>query len=361
MDISNFLKEVDKAEKGKNEGIPFTSKRLTELTGGILKGFAYLIMGPSKTGKTSFLYEQFVFNLVDRIIKEEIAEEDVKIVLYSLEMNDTMFMFKAAARWIFNNIKYENKSVITDTKQLLGNNGVPPTILLNALKSNELFDYLSLLKRVVTVLTEGSPQGIFNFVATDCISISTLTGKDKSGKNKYSFNNPNLLYVVAIDHMSLVVKDIKGSSEAKLIIDETSTNLRRLKNAFGVTPAVLQQITPPPNNGGIKKLTLGYAELRDSKNTFQDTDFCLSLGSPFHDHIKAINYKGGVYQIIPDEDNGNVGMGDRLRLISVEKDRYGASSIRIAVAYLGEIGLFADIAPPNEVNYEYYNNIKKTF
>lgn len=361
MNIPGFIEEVLKAEEGKNEGIPFTSKRLTDLTGGILKGFSYLIMGPSKTGKTSFLYEQFIFNVIDRIIKEELKEEDVRIVLYSLEMNDLMFMFKAASRWIFNNVKYEDKAVITDTKQLLGNNGPPHPLLLDALKSKELLSYLGLVQRIVTFLGETSSQSMFNFVASDCVNRSILIGKDESGKNKYKFINPNLLYIVAIDHVSLVIKEPNGPSEAKLIIDDTSTNLRRLKNAFGITPAFLQQITPPPNNGGIKKLTLGHAELRDSKNTFQDTDFCLSLGSPFHDHIKAINYKGGVYQIIPDEDNDNVGIGDRLRLISIEKDRYGASSVRIAVAYLGEIGLFADIAPPSELNYEYYNNIKKTF
>lgn len=361
MDIAQFVKEVSKAEAGLNEGIPFTSNKLTELTGGILKSYSYLIMGPSKTGKTSFLYEEFIFNIVDRVIKGEMKEEDIRIILFSMEMNDLMFMFKAAARWIFYNVKYEEKSVITDTKQLLGSNGIPHPILLQALKSKGLLTYLERLKRIVLFLSETTPQGIMTFVSNDCGKMSTLVGQDAAGKNKYSFNNPNLLYIVAIDHISLVIKDDKGPSEIKNIIDDTSTNLRRLKNAFGITPAFLQQITPPQNNGGIKKLTLGYAELRDSKNTFQDTDFCLSLGSPYHDQIKAINYKNGVYHIIPGEDNGGVGLADRLRLVSIEKDRYGVSSIRIALSYLGEIGLFKDIKSPEEVNYEFYSSIKKTF
>ena len=361
MNIENFVREVKKSKEGKNKGIPFTSKNLTTLTGGILKAYSYLIMGPSKTGKTSFLYEQFIFNVIDRIIAGEIEEKDARIILFSMEMNDIMFMFKAAARWIFYNVKRDGKAVITDTKQLLGSNGVPHPTLLSALESRELLEYLALVKRVVIFLSETTPRGIMDFVATDCVKISKLVGKDESGKNKYEFLNENLTYIVAVDHISLVIKDKDGPSEIKQIIDETSTNLRRLKNAFGITPAFLQQITPPQNNGGIKKLTLGYSELRDSKNTFQDTDFCFSLGSPFHDQIKAVNYKDGIYHILPGEDNGGIGLEDRLRLVSIEKDRYGVSSVRIAVAYLGEIGLFTDIAPPSAVDYDYYKAIKKTF
>jgi len=361
MNINAFKKEVNKALLGHNKGIPFTISSLTNLTGGILKGYGYLIMGPSKTGKTSFMYEEFIFNLIDKVISGELKEEDVRIVLYSMEMNDLMFLYKASARWTYFNQTFEGRPILTDTKQLSGAYGSPPSILAEIMQSCELEDYLNLVSRIVVFLTETTPTTLFNFVASDCIKISSAIGKDESGKLKYQFNNPNLLYIVALDHMSLVLKDAGTNGEVKTIIDDTSTYLRRLKNGFGITYAMLQQITPPPNQGGIKKLTLGHAELRDSKNTFQDTDFCFSLGSPFHDNIKAVNYKGGVYHVMPDEDNGGVGLADRLRLISVEKDRYGVSSVRVAAGYIGEIGLFRDIPAPDVINYNLFESIKATW
>lgn len=361
MNIAAFQKEVKKALNGENTGIPFTIQALNRLTGGILKGYSYLIMGKSGTGKTSFMYEEFIFNIVDKIISGEMREEDVRIVLYSMEMSDIMFMFKAAARWMYFNRVYEDKRILTDTKQLSGAYGIPPAVLAEQLESDELIEYLELLKRVIVFLTVTTPTEMYNYVGTDCTKRSTLIGKDDSGRSKYAFNNPNQVYIVALDHISLVTKDEKSDSEKKKIIDDTSSYLRRLKNGFGITPVILQQITPPPQNGGIKKLTMGYQELRDSKDTYQDIDFCLSLGSPFHDQIKAVNYKDGIYHIMPGEDNGNNGLQDRLRLISVEKDRYGNSSMRVAASYLGEIGLFRDIAPPDEVKYEVYAAMKKTF
>jgi len=272
-------------------------------------------------------------------------------------------MFKAAARWLFKNktfidINGNPARILTDTRQLLGNKGIPPKELLDAIRDEEFKKYLELARRIVVFLTDTTPTDMYTFVANDCLKMSTLSRIDESGKKKYSFNNERLLYILALDHISLVNKDKGGMSDLKTIIDDTSTYARKLKNGFGISPVFLQQITPPPDNGGVKKLTLGHKELRDSKNTFHDTDYCFSLGSPFHDQIKNVNYLDGVYAIIPGEDNGWVGLQDRLRLISIEKDRYGNSGMRVACGYLGEIGTFPNMPPPKEVIYENWNKTK---
>ena len=102
FNLSSLLQDaVQRGYEGLNVGIPFTVDRLNRPTGGIAKGMYYLILGASRTGKSAFLYDQFIFNLVDLIYDDKLKVEDVEVLLYSLEIDRVMIVTKAAIRFLF--------------------------------------------------------------------------------------------------------------------------------------------------------------------------------------------------------------------------------------------------------------------
>lgn len=349
-DLLDILDEsVERGYQGLNIGIPFTVSKLNRPIGGIAKSMYYLILGASRTGKSAFLYDQFVFNLVDKIVAGELKEEDVEIVLYSLEIDRNIIVTKAAIRYLF-----LHKNVLTTTKKLLGVHGKTPDALYGMMKDEGLRNYLKVLNRVLTVFTRATAVSMHKYITKRCIDQSLSYGQDAEGNKLYMFKNPNKLFIVAVDHIALV-QEGSGDNLKKTIDLVSKRVFVDLKRQFGITPVAVQQINPQKAGDGQRKPIYGHADARDSKNTFQDCDVCLSIGSPYHEDFASINYKGQVYHIVPSEINNFQGLGDRFRLFGVEKDRYGTSNLRLASAFVGEVGLFTGIPDPNDVIYSKYN------
>jgi len=347
-----FYDFIRRGEEGLNKGHPFLVPALNENIGGILKGFYYLIIGKSGSGKSTLLYDQFIFNLIDLVYRGILKEDDIEIVLYSFEISRVNIMAKAAVRFLH---KYEK--VITDVKQITGARGKAPKELYELIYSDRLGNYLALVNRLTSVITASNPREMREFIRERCIKQSDIIGKDPEGKDVYRFKNKNKLFMIAIDHASLT--NLLPGTKLKESVDGLSKHvLVEARNTFGVTSVLVQQVTP--SNENVKKIIHGHADARDTKNTYQDCDICMAIGSPYGEKYDTVHYKGGVYNIRPKDSNNFTGLKDRMRLIGIEKDRYGSSNIRYATGFVGESGIFTELADPNDIDYDFWENIKKT-
>jgi len=340
--VDQFYKSVQEGKEGLNTGIPFTVTGLNDVVGGIMKDNYYLIMGKSKTGKSAFMYTEFIFNIALSIVRGELKEEDFIIELYTLEIGIVKVLAKAAGWYI-----YMTRGSEISVKAILGYRGPAASGVYALVEGDEVRKFLRTIERVVKVHTTLSPVKLFNYITPKLKGLSLKIGVDSEGSDIYRFKNPSLNYLLLVDHVSLA----EGGKNTKDTIDTVSGLLRRYRNAFGLITALVQQITPTKGADGVK-YTYGHEDARDSKDTFQDCDICLSIGSPFHDKIKSVQYKGGIYQVLPTLANGNIGLKDTLRLISVEKDRNGSSSTLLSSRFAGAVGHFMDIPLPEDIEYE---------
>jgi hypothetical protein len=339
---------VEKGRQGYNIGIPFTIPRLNMPTGGIMRGMYYLILGASKTGKSSFLYDQFIFNLADLIMTGKLDIDDVEIILYSLEIDRVMIAAKAAVRYLF-----RHKKILTSIKKLLGVYGKTPSALVSVMNDKGFQKYLNIVDRITTIFTIANPAMMYNYIKKRCEEQSYAYGKDSEGRILYKFRNEKKIVIAAVDHVALV-HEMPGDSLKKTIDGVSKKVFVDMKRQYGITPVVIQQVNPVKTGEGQKKLIYGHGDVRDSKNTFQDCDICIAIGSPFHEEIASVRFKNNMYYIRPDAQNNDMGLLDRFRLFGIEKDRYGDSAVKIASAYIGEVGLFSGIAEPDEIDYEFY-------
>lgn len=339
---------VDSGVKGLNVGIPFTIPGLNVPTGGIMKAMYYLIMGSSKTGKSSFLYDQFIFNLADRVLKGELNVDDVEIILYSLEIDRVMIAAKAAVRYLF-----KSKYILSSIKRLLGVYGPTPLGLAQVMKDPVFMRYLSIIDEITTIFTKANPFDMYKYVEKRCAEQSVQYGVDKEGRPLHRFTNPKKIVIVAVDHVALI-HEMPGDNLKKTIDGVSKLVFVDLKRQYGITPVVIQQVNPVKTGDGPKKLIYGHADVRDSKNTFQDCDICIAIGSPFHEEFSSVRYKNDLYYIKPDAASNQMGLKDRFRLFGIEKDRYGESAVKVASIYVGEVGLFGDIPDPDVIDYTKY-------
>jgi len=342
--VEIFNRKVKQGEEGLEKGILFTHDRLNHKIGGITKNTYFLILGKSKSGKSSMAYDQFIFNIVDRAIKGiEFSIDDVEIYLYSYEITMVKIYAKAAARWL-----YINKGIVTHPKQILGMEGPADEGLYKHLYGSELQQYLAVIEKVVTILTNSNPVEMGNTIDAACKEQSEVIGFDKEGNALYEFKNPKKKMLVAIDHMSLV--PMLNKTKLKESVDFLSNRvLRYFKEKYPITTVLIQQITP----SGEPKKYYGHDDARDTKNTFQDCDVCISVNSPYHEGFEGVDYGGGKYYIKP-VIGGDAFIGDNLRLLSIEKDRMGNSGHRVASLFIGQMGIFTNIEGPKKINYSNY-------
>lgn len=349
-DSQLFYKNVELGEKGLAKGISFSHKLLNKVLGGITKNSYFLILGKSKSGKSSFLYDQFMFNVIDQAIEgKEFKVEDVEIYVYSFEISSTKIYAKAAARRLF--LKH---GIVTSPKEILGLKGPADDRLYKYLYGEDMKNYLAIVDSCVNIMTSSNPKRMYSLINEKCTKQSKIVGKDSEGKEIYQFINPNKKFIVAVDHMSLV-ELLKGTKLKETVDLMSDRVMRALKEKFPITTVLIQQITPP----GEPKLYYGHQEARDSKNTFQDCDVCLSINSPYHEDFEAVNFAGGKYYITPAAGSGN-GIGDNLRLLSIEKDRLGNSGYRVPAGFIGQMGVFKSIDPPKTLDYEQWK-FKNTY
>ena len=338
--------EVDKGLGDFNRGIPMGFDRLTRYVG-IRKSMYYLIGGNTGSGKTSFIDDAFVLNPVDWAMSKEGIASGIKVKVWyrSMERSRTYKMAKWVSRKIF-----LDQGITIPVGKLLG-----WTEKMNK-DEHDLYlsyrDYVEALSEIVTIIDgPENPVGIAKELKAYAEENGKIEQLDKWNKI-YIPNDPTQITMVVIDHIGLL-KTTKDQPTKKDAIDKMSDELRYARDFYGYSPVVVSQfnrsISNPSRikNGDVEPQLEDFA---DSSATQNDADVVMALFDPMR--YKVADPSG--YDLDKLKDQYGAKYFRSLRLI---KNSYGEDDIRIGMAFLGELGIFAEMPRKKDITDDDYEAI----
>lgn len=344
IELSNRM--VKDGRAGLNKGYPYSISSLNKYLN-ITPGDYYLYGAQSNVGKSSVVYGEHIFNITLQYLKalgtgEEI---DFEIDLYTPEIDPGTILGKARLYYLF-----LTRKILTTTSYLFSKRGMK----LSEAMYKEL--YSPEVNRFITILA--SKINFYTYVTTNSLKQNTKRYLQRNGNLRlegdiiveYTPTNPKKIYQIIIDHVGIMTP-INGES-LKRAIDTASSFLYSIRKITKAIPVVIQQINPDKNYTPEQRITPSHQDLRDTKNTYQDADVMISIGSPFKENI--VKYLD--YDIVPTNRNPDA-LANRFRLLRIAKNRDGDINIVIPTLFLGEIALFSSLPNPDELNYEKYSKL----
>ena len=341
------MDEIEKGKQGLHVGLDIGFPKLTDVLPNLQTHTYYLIGGETGSGKSSFATNTFVYNPIEDIIANP-NKGTLKIFIYSFEIRMLPLIVKAICRKM-----YLEHGIITDVKYVLskGKNRISGEIyqLVKGMRDyfDVLYDYVEIHdfpenptgvnKYLRDYALKNMGKGIYETYENEHTGITSerLAGFEPSRPNQYT--------PVIIDHISLVKKEQGYMTKAN--IDKLSEYLISLRNTFGFSPVVLQQLNRDMSSSARFKLGRVEPQLsdfKDSGNTQQDSDYTMALFSPFR------------YEI-PDWRNYNIErLKERIRGFIMLKNREGTENFTLGMMFLGENGFFAELPYAKKITEEDY-------
>lgn len=172
------------------------------------------------------------------------------------------------------------------------------------------------------------------------------TFKETDKRKIYTPDNPNLIHLVVIDHLSLVRPSEKRTLKEEM--DLISAYLVTLRNMCKISPIVIMQANR--DSGGMERRKAGLTNMRlndtrDSSGPVQDSEIVISIFSPHRERLATYNH----YDITK--------LTDRFRSVTVLKNRYGESDIEIGFNFFGRSGVWAELPLAHDIyDYDKYTN-----
>ena len=349
------MKEIDRGREGLHVGLDLGFPRLTDILPNLQSHTYYLIGGETGSGKSSFATNTFVFNPIADIVKNP-SKGKLKIFIYSFEIRMISLITKAICRQLF--LQY---GLIVDVKYVLskGKNRISSEIydLVKGMR-----DYFDVLYEYVEVydLPE-NPTGMNKYLRDYALKnlgtgvnekyTDEATGETHERLAGFTPHQPNQYNVVLVDHISLVKKE-KGYM-TKANIDKLSEYMISLRNTFGYSPVILQQLNRDLSSVGrakIGRMEPQLSDFKDSGNTQQDSDYTMALFNPNrYEQQEWRNY--------------NIArMQERFRAYIMLKNREGAENFSIGMMFIGENGYFHELSHSKkmeEKDYAYLESLIK--
>ena len=278
--------------------------------------------------------------------KEGIASGiKVKVWYRSMERSRTYKMAKWVSRKIF-----LDQGIIIPVGKILGWNEKMTK------DEHDLFlyyrDYVEQLSEIVTIIDgPENPVGIAKELKLYAEANGEIQQLDKWNKI-YVPNDPTQITMVVVDHIGLL-KTTTAQPTKKEAIDKMSDELRYARDFYGYSPVVVSQfnrsISNPSRikNGDVEPQLEDFA---DSSSTQNDADVVMALFDPMR--YKVADPSG--YDLDKLKDQYGAKYFRSLRLI---KNSYGADDLRIGLAFLGELGLFAEMPRKKDITDADYASI----
>src|SRR6218665_1034328 len=284
------IAQIDSGRGGLNKGIPIPFKRLRKYLPNIQQKTYYLIGAGTKVGKTSFADDVFFYGSLDYFFdlkeKNELGDFELDIDYFSYEIDRQTKIIKGINRKI-----WHDYGLIVDTNTILsrGENHC----------SDEIYgiirDYASYFEEMESIVTihdmPDNPTGIYKYLRNKALDHGTIIEKninsDPTGDpimrfDRYVPNNPKRYWLVFIDHIALTMEE-RGFT-TKQNIDKLSQYLVLLRNNFGITPIVIQQLafdSESDERHKTSRLTPTLKDFGDSKYTTRDANIIMTLFSPY--------------------------------------------------------------------------------
>lgn len=347
---SNFqsvLANVENGRKGNNKGIPIPFPRLKQYLPNIQRAVYYLIGAGTKVGKTSLVDDIFFFGALDHKLANP-ESFNLDIDYFSYEINIQSKIVKCIARQMWHDF-----GLLVDVNTILsrGENYCSDEIY-ELVKGYA--DYFQRIEDFVTIMEmPDNPTGVYNYLRNKAEKRGTVTkknvNKDPKGDpimkfDKYTADDPELYWMGIIDHIAL--QPLERGFTVKQNIDKMSQYVVLLRNNFGLTPVIIQQLNFDTDNDERYKsnrLTPTLRDFGDSKYTTRDAEVIMTLFSPYRHNL--MQFEG--------YDIGK--LGNRFRSLEILENRFGEPNINIGLNFIDVAGTFRELPSPKDMTADIYN------
>ncbi len=336
MISDSLIEQINKGREGCNQGYSMGLSKLESIIDGVTQQNYTLLFGPSGCAKTTLALFSYIYNPA----KEHLTDGKFRVIYYSLEMSAEMIFAKLLSMYIF-----EKYGVEISVKELLSRKR-------NYSLSDEYYYYvekcipwLHELENIITIFDKGLDADIlYSSLLSEMGKYGTF--KEEGNRKIYIPNDPDVVTLVVIDHLSLVRP--KNGRTLKQEMDLISSYLVTLRNRCKISPLVIMQANRESSSmdrrrEGLSNLTIN--DTKDSGAPAQDSEIIVSIFNPFREKLSS--YRG--YDIKQLESN--------FRVITVLKNRYGEADVEDCCAFYGKIGFFAELPRPDNIyDYGKYQN-----
>ena len=325
-----LLKEVDSGREGKAQGFSMGLPKTESIIDGVTKRTMTVIASGTGQGKSSFVLYAYLY----RPLMEHLYDDNFRVQYFSLEMNAEMLFTKLLSTYIFETFHKELslKEILSRKKDYILSDEN-----FNIVKKG--LEWLKIVEQKVKVYDKSlTANQLYAILMKELSKLGTFT--ESENRKVFTPNNPDLVYEVIIDHIGLM-KPTSGNKKKE--IDDTIAYLITLRNMCNISPTIIQQINR--DQGNIERFKAGRSEItlndfKESSDTTDGADIVVSIYNPNRDKLntsKGYNVKT---------------LGDKFRLLTVLKSRYGDSEVCIGVNYQGKINYWKELPMPNEI-YDY--------
>ena len=345
--FDSILKSIDNGRSGNNKGIPISFNRLRQFLPNIQQSTYYLCGAGTKIGKTSFVDDVFLYGSLDYILSNPDCNIELDIDYFSFEIDSKTKLVKGVARRL-----WHDYNIIADVNTILSKGEhYCSDELYNIVKGYR--NYFEQIEDYLTVhdMTDNA-TGINKYLIDKAKKRGTIEfkniNKDPEGEpimrfDKYTPNKDNVYWLIIIDHIALL-REERGFN-TKQNIDKMSQYLVSMRNNFGATPVVIQQLTFDTDNDErfkSNRLTPTLKDFGDSKYTTRDANVIMTLYSP---------YRHGITQF---EGYDITKLGNKFRNLEILENRDGEPNVNIGLNFIDKVGTFRELPRPKEMNPESY-------
>jgi len=350
--FSELQKAIERGKQGLNTGLPMGNlDKLINIVPNIQQRTYYLVAGEPGGGKSSFALNSFLYNPFSLLRANNPNNLTFKVFMWALEIPIIDIITKAVCRKLYFKYNY-----IVDINFVLskGKNRITEEVYKDAMGLSYFYEEL---EDIFYIYPPENPTGIYHTMVDYArkngeIIYKTYTdrnGVEKKAFDKYIPNNPNEYIIIIIDHVGLLRKE--RGFDSKQTIDKMSEYMVRLRNSYGYTPVMVQQISRAMSSTDrfkLKRVEPQLSDLKQTANTQEDANIVFSLFSPARYDFEE--HRG--YDITK--------FLDRYRYLSVLKNRDGEADVGLGLNFIGEVGVFKELPTPKilEVSgYEPYTNL----
>lgn len=251
----SLLNEIKLGREGKLQGYSMGLSKLESIIDGVTKATYTTIFSNSGAGKSNLMLYSYIY----KPLREHLDDGNYRILLCSLEMNANIIFAKLLSMYIF-----EEYGIVLSVKEILSRKR---NYILNDKNYKIIEECIPWLKKVEKVLTiydkTLNANVLYKLVMDDLSKIGTFTETER--RKIYTPNNPDLIYMVIIDHISLVRP--QTGNTLKNEIDNTSAYLITLRNMCGISAVVVQQANREQGNMDRRKQGMSNFTINDTKDS----------------------------------------------------------------------------------------------
>jgi replicative DNA helicase len=334
-----LLERIKSGMEGQNIGLSTGIEKLDKTIYGLQKAWFYTVISGTGGGKSSFAINSCIY----QPLKQMLGDDRLRIIYFSLELSQEVLLAKLLSLYI-----YDTYDVVITYEQMLSMKGTLDSELYKYI--NMSIPWLEQVNKHLIIYDKGlNASRMYAFLMSHFEERGEFIEISES-KSIYKHKYEDHFTITIIDHVRLL--ESKGPSP-KPEIDLMCKYLITLRNRCGLTPVCLQQINRGSMDMERKKANMqefNLSDLSDTSDTAQASEVVLGL---FYPHREKMSTCRG-YKV----ENG---LGGRLRIMQLLKNRYGQSDLAFGVGFYGETNYFDNLPTSKEMtdsDYIKYSEIK---